>query len=321
MKRLKNPVTLLVAGFLGPGLLLALLCNQGFNSITQTVTAVRPTNLFEQWVVVITAFGVKPGYMLLSALVIWLLRQRKEIDLSALRWGMILFLAGELACAINYTVLGGSSEIFEFLHDYGMLSGFSLMAFAAFEGIDQRVVKYSDQKARCAALGLCVACIKYKEVPCGLRRCFGFGILSLLGLSFMPLCATLEPLGYTTTILGGEVQYCANQASQFFEFRFCPLVAAVLLTSSWLVLQFKREEPVAMAKLLLAAALGPLGFSLLRLCLLKAFTTNLVWYTTWEEFTEFMAISGILYVIWCFRASLLRPVEPTGETDAHSASV
>ena len=59
----------------------------------------RLTSQFEQWIVIVTAFGIKPAYMLISlGLIVWLWRSVAS-DLSALSWGLILFLAGESACA------------------------------------------------------------------------------------------------------------------------------------------------------------------------------------------------------------------------------
>ena len=61
----------------------------------------REIGVLEQWLVVITAFGVKPAYMLLSlAWIVWLWR-RQAADLVALRWGLAFYLGGEIASAVN----------------------------------------------------------------------------------------------------------------------------------------------------------------------------------------------------------------------------
>ncbi len=58
--------------------------------------AIREISKFAQWLVVITAFGVKPAYMLLALVwIVWLWR-RQATDLVALRWGLIFFLGGEI---------------------------------------------------------------------------------------------------------------------------------------------------------------------------------------------------------------------------------
>ena len=63
--------------------------------------AFRASSIFEQWVVVITALVVKPAYMLISLVtIIWLWRRRAP-DLTALRWGLIVFWLGEAACGAD----------------------------------------------------------------------------------------------------------------------------------------------------------------------------------------------------------------------------
>ena len=122
----------------------------------------------EEWLVIITAFGVKPAYMLISlASVIWLWRQRSP-DLVALRWGLMVFWLGEGACAVNFVVFQGYSNLWEYFHNFGMAVGFSFVTYALLEGMDRRLIKYSAAKDRCAALSLCRACIKY-DTGCALR--------------------------------------------------------------------------------------------------------------------------------------------------------
>ena len=57
------------------------------------------SSLLDQFVVVATAYGVKPLYMLLSLLWAILLRRQRAPDLAALRWAMFCFFAGEAFCA------------------------------------------------------------------------------------------------------------------------------------------------------------------------------------------------------------------------------
>jgi hypothetical protein len=284
----------------------------------------RLTSQFEQWVVIVTAFGIKPAYMLLSlGLIVWL-RRGHAPDLSALRWGLILFLAGEGACAFNYVALGGRSELWEFLHDYGMVAGFSFVAWAVLEALDGRMIKFSAAPDRCAALSLCRRCVKYDTTaPCGLTRIFNVALLALLVVVLLPFCAPLQPLAYTTDINGTKVAYAATLPTQWLVMRYCPALAAALLGASWLALRFQRTHSVATAKMLLAAALGPFGFGFLRLFLLAAFRDDLVWYTTWEEFTELLFILGVAFVLFVFRDTLFareRPAAPgTGEAASTSA--
>ena len=261
----------------------------------------RDITVFEQWAAVAAGFVIKPLYMLLSLLLIVLLRRQPPAHLAALRWGMIFFLAGEVACALNYSLYGETSYLFEYLHSYGMVVCFSFTTFAFFEALDQRLIKYSDPNQRCAAVHLCHGCIKYTDVPCKLKRLFLLGIPALLLVAPMAFCAAPVPVSYNVTILGSFYNYTHAVVHQLFEIRYCPLLAMILLTASLVVLAFKKDHPVEVSKVLFAAAFGPLGFSLFRALLLAAYRDNMVWFVFWEEATEllFVAMAGaILWLFW-----------------------
>ena len=270
----------------------------------------RASSVFEQWVVVITALGVKPAYMLISLVtIIWLWR-RQAPDLAALRWGLIAFWLGEAACAVNYVVFLGYSDLWEYFHNFGMAVSFSFVTYALLEGMDQRLIKYNSAKDRCAALNLCRACIKYADAPCGLRRMFAMLIPATIVVAFMPLCADLKTAAYDSTIMGKSVYFSETLSNQLFEIRYCPYLALLLLTASWLVLLFKRQNPVPLAKVLFAAATGPLGFGFMRLFLAAAYRENPVWANAWEEFTELIFTAAVAFVLWIFRPGLFRPESP-----------
>jgi hypothetical protein len=267
---------------------------------------VCPLSLAEQWLAVLTAFVVKPTYMALSlALIVWLWRMRAA-DLTALRRGLIAFLAGESACAVNYLFLGGRSDLWEFFHSYGMVVAFSFISYAALEAMDHRLIKYSGAKDRCAALGLCRACIKHADVPCGLRRLFAVGIPGLIVVAFIPLTADLKSVAQLSPVLGSLQNYSPSLASQLFEFRYCAGLAVALLTASWCVLLFKRENPIELSKALLAAGLGPLGFGMTRLFLISAYADQLMWSAAWEEITELLFVVFVAVALWLFRQALFR---------------
>lgn len=266
----------------------------------------RLTEELGQAAVLVTALVMKPAYMLLSLALIVLLWRRASHDIAALRWGLIFFLSGEVACMINYLFLAGKSDLWEYLHDYGMVVGFSFIAWAVLEGLDRRVFKFSDAKARCAALGLCVKCAKYDEnVVCSLPRLFKAGLIALILIALLPLSVSVEPYGYSTDINGTTVTYATSLPTQLFMLRYCPILAAVLLAAAWGALTFTRSNDTTISQYLLAAALGPLGFSLLRLFLYGALRNELTWYTSWEEFTELLFILAVAFVLYVFRASLI----------------
>ena len=267
-------------------------------------SAVRNLSLFEQWLVVVIAFGVKPAYTLLSLVVIIWLWRRQAPDLVALRWGLIAFWLGENACAANYMIFHGYSNFWEYLHNLGMALCFAFVTYALLEGMDRRLIKYSAVKDRCAALSLCRACIKYADVPCGLRRVFTMLVPATLVVAFMPLSVGLKTAAFDTDILGTSVHYSETLADQLFEIRYCPYLAVLLLTASWLALLFKRQEAVPLAKVLFAAAMGPVGFGFMRLFLTAAYHENLVWFNAWEEITELLFVFAVAFMLFVFHQSL-----------------
>jgi len=265
---------------------------------THAMTAV------EQWLAIAIAVAIKPLYLLIAlGTVIWLWRQQAA-DLVALRWGLLIFWLGEIACAANYIFFGGESDFWEFLHNYGMAVGFSFTAYAVLEGVDLRIFKYSAPKERCAALPLCQACIKYADTPCKLRQLFGVLLPALFCVAAIPLCATLQVTAYHASVLGAMCVFAQPMSCQLFECRYCPFLAMGLLAASWGVLQFKRENPVGFAKVLLAAAIGPMSFGLLRLFLFTTFRDNLIWFDVWEEINELIFTAATAYLLWIFRRSL-----------------
>lgn len=271
----------------------------------KSAAAFRPMSRFEQWMAVFIAFVIKPIYMLLSfVLIVWLWRQRAT-DLTALRWGLIWFWIGENGCSIDFLFYARGSNFWEYLHGYGMAAGFAFIAYAALEGIDHRVVKFSPAKERCAALSLCHACVKYADVPCGLKRLFALTIPGLALLALMPLSGGFILDSYDATIVNKTYHYFHLITSQLFELRFCPVLAVGLLAASWLVLMFKRHEPVAVSKILLAAGLGPMGFGILRMIFVATFRDQLVWFDVWEELTELLSIFSLAAVLWVFRDGVL----------------
>lgn len=198
---------------------------------------------WQQYLPVFIAFALKPIYMTIGlGLIVWLWRQRAR-DLAMLRWGLIWFWLGENGCSIDFLFFGRASDFWEYVHGYGMAVGFAMVVYALVEGIDYRVIKFSPEKERCAALSLCRSCMKYAEAPCGLKRLFMVLIPALALLSLMPLCAGLNLTSYNTGIFGKTYNYCHLVSAQLFEWRFCAMLALGLFLAAWFVLVFKRNEP------------------------------------------------------------------------------
>lgn len=294
---------ILLAG-VAPLILYPLLYGATNNPGALSLAAFRATSLFEQWILLLTAVVLKPVYILITtALIIWLWRQQAP-DLVALRRGLVAFWLGENACTVNFLVYHGECEFWEYLHNFGMVVCFSFITYALLEGLDRRLIKYTSAQDRCAALSLCRACIKYADVPCGLRRAFNVFIPATLVVALMPFCAPIQSVAYDTRIVGGVQHFVQSAPRQLFELRYCPALAAALLSASWLVLLFRRKEPVALAKALFAAGIGPLGFGMMRLFLFAAYRDDLAWFMAWEEFTELLFVLAVAFLLFIFRHAL-----------------
>jgi rhodanese-related sulfurtransferase len=280
----------------------------------------HPMSLVNQWLAVITGFGIKPVHLVLCVLVIlWLWPQRAP-DLVALRWGLLIFWLGELACSVAFWSKGGWSDFWDYVHNIGNSAGFSFTTYAVLEGLDRRVIKYSAGKDRCAALSLCRACLKYAEVPCGLRRVFSLIIPATILVARMPLCVPLQVVSYQANVLGWVTNYSHTISDQMFELWYCSVLPIALLTASWLVLLCRRQDPVTPAKILFAAATGPLGFGLVRLLVFAAYRNELMWANLWEETTELLYVASVAVVLWIFRATLFVKPAPSAPERLSSAT-
>lgn len=264
----------------------------------------RNASDLEEWAAALSAFAVKPLYMTGAVVLAFLLRRQRSADLAALRWGLTFFFVGEAFCAVNYLLFGETSYLAEHLHSFGMVLSFTFATYALFEGIDLRLIHYSDPGGRCAALGLCRACIKQTDAPCGLKRLFLVTIPILIALGAMPLCAQLQAVTYNTRIFDSPYTYTHPVIHQIFEIRFCPLAAMILLVAALIVLLLRKNDAVHLAKVLFAGGMGYLGFSFLRMIFLAAYRDNLVWFAFWEEITELAFVLAAGAMLWIFRQGL-----------------
>jgi hypothetical protein len=187
-----------------------------------------------------------------------------------------------------------------------MLLSFGFATYAILEGIDSRILMLSEPNKKCAALSLCKKCIKYEKAPCGLKRTFFMIIPASMLLALMPLCAGWHETSYNTMIFGTFYNYTHRIVYQQFEILYCPIIAIIILTVSLLILCFKKDNPLPMAKLFFAAGIAPLGFGMLRSILAGMYSQNLIWFNFWEELTELLFIVGVCFILWVFRQSLLK---------------
>jgi hypothetical protein len=242
------------------------------------------------------------------AIVVWLWH-RKEVDLSAIRWSMLFFFVGEAFCFLNVMVFFEDSMLLEHLHSVGMVLSLGYASYALFEGLDGRLIHFSDD-SRCAATGLCRVCDKRIPTVCALRRLFLLLIPATALLAAIPLFSEFREAVYNTRILGILHSYRHPVIHQFYELRYLPLAALVLLTASFATLWLLERRSVTRAKILYSAALGAIGFSLFRLLLVASFIDDQVWFVVWEETSELVFVGLVGGVLMVFARGLLAQVPP-----------
>jgi hypothetical protein len=278
-------------------------------AITPSRAVARPMSPWLQWIAVLTAFGVKPFYMILSLLIaIWLRRQRSP-DLVALKWAMSSFFGGELFCAVNYLFFAEQSRPAEYLHMAGMAVAFGLIVLALVEFMDDRLVRFSDPGARCALLAACGKCYKNAAVSCSLRVVFAIAAPCLIALCAMPLLVEPRPAFQNVIILGTPYTYSHFQLYQLFEMRYAPAAAAIFFAAAFLLMLLRKERSFPAAKLFFSGGAGFLAFSMFRLILLSLYHSNLAWFVIWEELTELIFVGGLGLFLLVFRKKplLLQP--------------
>lgn len=262
--------------------------------------------LAEQVAAVVSGFGFKPVHMLLSAVLGFVLVRQKAFDVRTFGWGILIFLAAETACAVNYLFYDHDSYLAEYLHSFGMTLSFGVAAFAILHGVDERLLRFSAPDRHCAFLPLCRGCVKHNLPSCGLRKLFQLGVTAAALLAFIPMLAQPLAVGYSTEILGTPYQYCRLLLNQYYENRYLPVLAVLFAAGTLFALQRDRSAPAPFAaRVFMAGALGALGFSLFRLMLGSVYSGNLVWADFWEEATELMFVAFSAVVVWIFRRGLL----------------
>lgn len=265
----------------------------------------KTSSLAEQLAVCVCAFGVKPLYMIASFLLSILLLRRRESDLVFLGGAMLLFFLGEAFCAINYLFFGEGSIIMEYLHMYGMVLSFGCVTYALSEGVDARILHFSDREKKCALAALCRACYKQGGAPCRLRQSFQLVLAVMMILAALPLLTSVRHVSYNTDIFGVFYNYTHQAPFQVYERFLAPLMALALFAAALAALSLRKERSMRTGKIMFSAGMGLLGFSFFRVVLFSLYRDNLVWFVCWEEITELLYVAGVGCVLWLFRKGLV----------------
>ena len=264
----------------------------------------REMSPLEQLTAVVSGFGFKGCYTIISLILIIILWRAGNRDLAALRWGLIFFFVGENFCLANYVLFFEHSYLFEYFHNFGMFLSFGFLTYALLEGLDARLLFLSAPDRKCAALSLCRECIKYKNVPCALKRMFFVIIPAGVVLCFILLSAPLHFVSYNSDIFGTYYHYCHQPIWQLFELRYCPIAAMTMFSLSLLSMLAPGKTSLATAKIFFAAGTAALGFGFFRMLLTGVFQANMLWFVFWEEATELLTILAVCGVLWIFRKAL-----------------
>lgn len=258
--------------------------------------------------VAIAAYMTKLVYMVLSFVLILVLWNRKATDLVALFWSMGFFFVGETICLVNYLFFNDQSILAEYLHSFGMVVSIGVFTFALFEGLDRRVIKFSDPKSKCAFIGLCRSCSKNKQVSCAIDRLITMAILAMIVISFIPLTYVPFTPDLKSSGRGLFFNYGASVIHQSYEVRYCPIIAIALFSIALLALLLKKDGYIHVSKIFFALGVGHMGFGLLRLALRMIYTKDIAWFTFWEEMTELVFIASVGIFLWIFRERLFKPI-------------
>ncbi len=265
-------------------------------------TPYKEISSFQQFMGVASSFGAKSLYMLLSLALVVILWRAGPLapDTLALRRGLLAFFVGESFCLVNYALFDEQSYFVEYLHCYGMVVAFAFVTYASIEAFDRRIMNLNAEKATCAAIRMCGPCIKNKPVPCGARRSFMGVILAVMVLFLIPLSAPISYQADVTRVYGELHSYVALAVYQRFETIYLPFAGLLLCAAAFLVMLFKKPNPMPIATILFSAAAGGLGFGLFRLLLVAGFRDAMAWNIIWEELTELLFVLGSAWVLWTF---------------------
>ena len=216
---------------------------------------------------------------------------------------MLAFFWGELCCYVNVLGFHHRSVPLEHLHSVGMVLTFGLSVYALLAALDDRVVHYSDS-SRCALTNLCRGCIKHTDGACGLRRTFMLLIATAGVLAVIPLCVSFDSVDRRTFIFNTVQPYGHPLIHQWYELRYLPVAALVLLGAAFLILILVEKHPTPVSRVLFCAACGAIGFSWFRMILVRSFSNRLAWFDAWEEMTELLYVAGVGGVLLVFASGL-----------------
>lgn len=282
--------------------------------MTETV----PT-LFYQGLAVTNAFVVKPIYMLLSFALLLRLRRETRPPIPMLWWGLLFFLLGEGACALNYCVFGLSSVFWEMAHDGGMLIAFALIGYAAMDFVDSHVLRVSVPAKACALLPFCKACPKQGTLPeCNLRFLYRLAVAAWMLVAVYPLSKPLLDRPVLFRIFDGTYLSHHLPIYQVFESRFCPIMGLCCLLVTMALLLRRTDRAFHLSRATFAAGIAFVAFGFVRTGIFHGNLDNLILFDFWEEWTELAFVLALIALLWRFPRQILGEKPAMKETPLES---
>ncbi len=257
----------------------------------------------EQVLVIISGCVIKPAYMVLSFILILLLRKNRENDLVLINWSLITFLVGEGFCAANFLLAGGESDLFEILHGLGMVGLWIFLPWGLFRLIDQRVLGFSNPDKRCVMSGLCGKCWKTQNVICGISWMFSYAAISLALIALMPLTAPAKPFKILMTVNDVPTVFTFSALVLFFELRVYAILGSIMMLLGGIARKFEKDR-FHKSETLFFIGFGFMFYSLFRFVLLACYDGIPQWMNFWEEISELIMISLLVYFLFVFRNQL-----------------
>lgn len=262
--------------------------------------------ILDQLALVITAFGAKPLYMLLSLVLTGWLWRSSSRDLVLIRRSLMAFFLGETFCAINFVFFGGLSLALEVTHSAGMVVMNAWLPWGLFILLDTRVLRLTAVEVPCVGVRFCSSCWKKEGGNCGIHKLFLFAAPAMALLALMPLTAPLAPLDIVMKCFSTDVSQRIDRVQQILEWRVFPITACLLLIATFFIL-LRGQAGIHLAQAPFFWGVAFFVFSFMRFVLQQSFRSSPAWINSWEEITEFIVIAGVGLLLFVFRRQLALP--------------
>lgn len=224
---------------------------------------------------------------------------RKETGILVIFWSSIIFMIGELTCAIDVYILNRMTLVNESIHDLSMLIAFSGYFWGGFQ---RWMHTHGCFKNDCPKYQSC----ETDPMSCKLHEKTGVfpGYLLIGGiiLSILPMFATplvyqtVLSAGYGTTIIGSFL-YDRTQELYFLQQIIFPTLAIISFGFVSIRVFISRRMRSTDWKIV-CFALGTLSFVYFRMLLIHVFHPNVVFTVVGEEILEVMFM--VILALWIF---------------------